>query len=346
MRRLTRSAAAVLGAVSLTLAATACGGGDDEGSNGSAKELVVMLPAPSGIAFYPVFVAEAKGYFGDDVTIRTETADGSTAALQQVLSGQADVCLCSPGPALTAVGNGAEVTSVYTMYQSDVFSLVTEEGSDVTDIDDLRGSVIGVDVRAGGAESWVVALLSAAGLTIDEDYELIATGAGAQPATAFRKNEISAYAAAFTDVATLEARDFATQAITLPGSETYFDTMLVLSDEMVADEPEIVEAFGRGVAMGTLYGEQNPDEVLDIVEDTFPEEVQDRAFAQALLEATITLFQLPAEADGKWGSQVEGRFTTLTENLVAEKYLDEMPDLAFFSNKFVPAFNEFEESDL
>jgi NitT/TauT family transport system substrate-binding protein len=343
--RLTKSVTAVLGAASILLATAACGGGDEDGGS-SGDELVVMLPAPSGIAFYPIFVAQAKGYFGDDISIRTETADGSTAALQQVLSGQADVCLCSPGPALSAVNDGAEVTSIYTMYQSDVFSLVSPEGSDVTDIEDLRDTTLGVDVRGGGAESWVVALLNGAGLVLDEDYTLIATGSGAAPATAFRKDEISAYAAAFTDVATLAARDFPTQAIPLPGSEAYFDTMLVLSDEMIADEPELVEAFGRGVAMGTVYGKDNPDEVLDIVEETFPEEVEDRGFAEALLDATITLFELPDEAAGNWGSQIEERYTTLTESLVEQDYLTEMPALTFFDNEYVPAFNDFEDSEL
>lgn len=331
-------------AAACALALSACGGGDDEKSG--AKEIVVMLPAPSGIAFYPVVVANARGYYGDDIKIRTETADGSTAALQQVLSGQADVCLCSPGPALSAVNGGAKVQSIYTMYQSDVFSLITEEGSETTDIEDLRGKTIGVDVRNGGAESWAVALLSAAGLTVDEDYELIATGAGAAPITAFRRDEIVAYAAAFTDVATLEARDFATAAIALPGSEAYFDTMLVVSNDMVKDSPEMVETLGRGTAMATVWGIENPDGVLDIVEEIFPEEVQDRPFAEALLDATINLFALPDEANGAWGTQVEERYTTLTESLVAEDYLEKMPDLAFFNNEFVPAFNEFEDSDL
>lgn len=333
--------------VALVLSMTAaCGGSDDSSkSNSGAKELTVVLPAPSGIAFYPLLVAEENGYYGDDLRIKVETADGSTAALQQVLSGQADVCLCSPGPALAGADKGSPIESIYTLYQSDVFSLVTEAGSDVTTAEDLRGKTIGVDTRGAGAESWAVSLLAESGLEEGDDYEIIATGAGAAPITAFRKSEIDAYAAAFIDVASMEARGVETSAITLPGSEDFFDSMLVIKKELAQDSPELVEALGRGVAMGTIWGEDNPDGVLDVVEKTFPEEVADETFALALLEQTVGLFTLPDGADGQWGFQVPERYETLTQSLIDQGQIEAAPE-DFFSNEFIPQFNEFSEDEL
>lgn len=342
--------AAVAAALALTLTAAACGSDDnsssaDGGSSSGAQELTVILPAPSGIAFYPLFVAQDKGFYGDNLTIKVETADGSTAALQQVLSGQADVCLCSPGPALAGAEKGGEIESVYTLYQSDVFSLVTDGDSDVTSVEDLRGKTIGVDTRGAGAESWAASLLAEAGLNEGQDYEIIATGAGAAPITAFRKGEIDAYAAAFIDVAAMEARGVETTAIPLPGSEAFFDSMLVVKKELSEKSPELVAALGRGVAMGTIWGEKNPEGVLEIVAKTFPEEVAEEAFAMALLEQTVGLFALPDSADGKWGYQVPERTATLTQSLVDQGQLTAAPE-GFYNNDFVEQFNDFSEADL
>lgn len=361
MKNFTRSwrALAVAGALALTLGACGSSGGSDSGATSAAPtgsettdspaeqvNLTAILAAPSGIAFYPLLVAEAKDYYGPNVSINVEAADGSGAALQQVLAGQADICVCSPGPSLKAVEGGAELTSVYTLYQSDVFSLVTTPSTGVTTAEDLRGKTIGVDAVGAGAESWVVPLMAASGLEVGVDYQILATGPGAAPISAFERGEIQAYAAAFIDTAVLRLRGLEMETVQLPGSEFFFDATLVMKKEFVDANPEVIEAIGRGVAMATVYGGDNPEEVLEIIGNIFPDEVEDMPFAEALLAETQALYALPPAADGQWGYSVPLRHDALILALVEQGYLSEPVSPTFFDNQFVPAYNDFDAGAL
>ena len=340
--------------VSAALFLTACGG-DDGGSGGGdggggggggeATELTAIIPFPSGISFYPLFVAQERGYF-DDVSVNVESAEGTAASLQQVLTGQADMCLCSPGPVMQAVADGEDLVSVYTLYQSDVFALVTEAGEPIEDVEELRGQTIGVDSREAGAESWLVPLLSAQGLELDEDYQLTAVGSGATPIAAFERDEIVAYAAAYVDVAVMDLRGFETEKVDVPGSEVFFDATVWMRGDFVEENPDVVEAVGRGLAMATAWGQDNPEGVLEITGEEFAEEVSDMEFALALVEETEALWQLPDSAEGQWGYSDPERVQGLVDAFVEQGYLEEEIDAGVFTNDFVEAFNDFEESDL
>jgi NitT/TauT family transport system substrate-binding protein len=367
MSRISRAALAGLGVAALITVA-ACGGGGGGGSSSAAPttsgaptssgapttsaapiepaELTAILAAPSGIAFYPLVVGQAKGYFGEGLTVTTEAADSSGSALQQVLAGQADICVCSPGPGLKAVEEGADLVSVYTLYQSDVFALLTTPETGVTTAEDLRGKIIGVDAIGGGAESWLVPLMSAQGLKLGIDYEIIATGPGAAPIAAFARGDIQAYAAAFIDTAVLKLQGLTIEKVELPGSEVFFDAVLIMKKEYVDANPAVIEALGKGVAMSTVLGETNPAEVLSIIGEQFPDEVSDMPFAEALLAETQSLYALPPAAEGKWGYSVPARHDALIAALLEQGYLTTPVSPTFFDNQFVDAYNDFDPATI
>lgn len=334
-----------------SLALAACGGtsepsAGDSSAGAEPAALTAVIAAPSGIAFYPPIVAQAKGYYDGAIDLTVEAADGSGAGMQQLLSGQADICICSPGPALKAVEEGADLVSVYTLYQSDVFALQTTPETGVTTAEDLRGKVIGVDSLGAGAESWLVPLMSAQGLEAGVDYEILATGPGAAPLTAFERGEIQAYAAAFIDTAVLRLRGAELLQVELPGSEIFFDAIYVMKKEYVDANPEVIKALGRGSAMATVYGESDPSGVLEIIGEQYPDEVTDLPFAEALLAETQSLYALPPGADGQWGYSVPERHDALIAAFVDQGYLTEPVSSDFFDNEFVPAYNEFDPAAL
>lgn len=333
-------------ALSMLVAGCGGGGGGDASSGSGTRELTAIIPFPSGISFYPLFVAQERGYFGDNLSLKIEVADGTAASLQQVLTGQAQLCLCSPGPVLKAINDGADLTSVYTLYQSDVFALVVPSDKPISSVQELRGKTIGVDTRQAGAESWLVPLLKKAGLELDKDYTITAVGSGASPIAAFERNEIAAYAAAYVDVSTMELRGFQLTKVDVPGSEVFFDSAVWMTSDFVEKNPDVVRALGRGLAMATQWGQNNPEGVLEITGKQFAEEVADKDFARALLEDTEALWQLPASANGQWGYTDPNRAQALINALVEQGYLEKPVDAKVFSNQFVADFNAFQESDL
>jgi NitT/TauT family transport system substrate-binding protein len=355
--RVRRSGTVLASLMALALVAAACSGDDDdaagdseggEDASGEVTEVTAVLPFPSGINFYPFFVGEERGYYADEgVSMTTEVADGSGAALAQVLNGNAEMCLCSPGPFLEALGNeDAPVQAVYTLYQSDVFALVAPDGSTIDTVEELQGQTIGVGAIDGGETAWLTSLLAAQGLEQDTDYTLLAVGEGGQAISAFEGEDIAAYASAFPDIATMRLREFDINAIQLPGAENFFDSLIVMTNEFVEQNPELVEGIGRATAKATVWGFDNDSGILEITAEEYPEEVEDRDFALALLDETQALFELPESAGGRWGYSVPERVDFLVDYLEDQGAAPEGTDPAVFNNDFVTAYNEFDADAL
>ncbi|MGH2557208.1 MAG: ABC transporter substrate-binding protein, partial [Actinomycetota bacterium] len=292
--------------VALALVGAACngGGGDTDGQDGDQaqeiRELTALIPFPSGAVFYPLFVAQDRGYFEEEgLSVTTEAVDGSGQILQQMLAGQAEVGFPSPGPFMSSVLEGSDLVSVYTLFQSNVFSLQTLADSDVASLADLEGTTVGVGTIEGGEPPFVRAVLSEeAGLEEETDYEILAVGDGGTASVGLNRGEISAYAAAFPDVAIMRLRGLELRNLLPEGFQSFFDSLMVVQREFMDQDPEVVEGLGRAIAKATLWGMENPEGVLDITAEHFPEEAEDREFTLALLEETMTLFELPPETDG------------------------------------------------
>jgi NitT/TauT family transport system substrate-binding protein len=355
--RVRRSGTVLASFVALALVAAACSGDDDDAADdasgdgegsGEVTEVTAVLPFPSGINFYPFFVGEANGYYAEEgLSVTTEVGDGSGQALARVLDGSAEMCLCSPGPVLEAIGNeDAPVELVYTLYQSDVFALVAPDGSTIDSVESLRGQTIGVGAIDGGETAWLTSLLAAQGLEQDTDYTLLAVGEGGQAISAFEGDDIAAYASAFPDIAIMRLRDFDVNAIDLPGADNFFDALIVMNSEWVDENPELVEGIGRATAKATVWGFDHDSEVLDITGEEYPEELEDRDFALALLDETQALFELPDSAGGRWGYSVPERVDFLVDYLIDQGAAPEGVDPAVFNNDFVTAYNEFDPDDL
>jgi NitT/TauT family transport system substrate-binding protein len=248
---------------------------------------------------------------------------------------------------MSAVLEGADLTSVYTLYQSNVFSVVTETDSDVGGLADLEGETIGVGSKEGGETDFLKALLSAEqGWQEGEDYDLLAVGDGGSATVAIEGGEIPAYAASFPDVAIMRLRGLELRNIVPPDFQGFFDSTVVWQTDRVDQNPDLIEGFGRALAKATIFGLENPEETLDITAKAFPEEAGDREFALALLKETQSLFELPPAADGQYGYADPEAVEGVTNYLVETGQLPERPPEGIFSNEFVDAFNEFDKSEV
>jgi NitT/TauT family transport system substrate-binding protein len=332
-----------------------CGGDDDDdggggggGGGGEITELTGTIPFPSGIVFYPLYVAEDKGYFEEEgISVRVQPLEGSGPVIQQVITGQADFGLGTPSDTMSAVLEGADLTSIYTLYQSNVFSVVTEADSDVDTLADLEGETIGVGSKEGGETDFLKALLSAEhGWQEGEDYELLAVGDGGSATVAIEGGDVPAYAASFPDVAIMRLRGLELRNIVPSNFQGFFDSTVVMQSDFVNKNPDLIEGLGRALAKATIFGLENPEETLDITAKAFPEEAGDRDFALALLKETQSLFELPPSAEGRYGYADPEAVRGVTNYLVETGQLQEAPGGDIFTNEFVDEFNDFDRSEV
>lgn len=323
----------------------ACGGsssGGEDGGQGSVRQVTAVTAFPSGILYYPLYVAEKRGYFADEgLSVKVQPVDGSGNVLQQVLTGRAQAGVATAANTMGSIANGAELTSVYTMYQGNVFGLVTEVGSPIRDLGALRGKTVGIGSKDGGEYAFVKALLSSEeDMQEGRDYKTLAVGDGGQATVALQRDAVAAYAASFADVAIMRLRGLELRDLTPPLFQSFFDSTVVLRTETVEDDPAFVEGFGRALARATAWGRENPDGVLDIVAQKFPEEAGDRDYASALLTETESLFDLPAAAEGRWGYADPDAVKAQINFLVDQGQMKESISPDAFTNRFVNAFNE------
>lgn len=348
-----RMVAALLAALFL-LALAACGDDDDEsgGGGGSADAsgqvepatMTVATPFPSGLAFPELFVATARGYFDDEkLTVEVEPLDGSGSTLQALETGQVDVAIPSPGPIIQAAQRGGNPLSIYTSYQQGIFSLVTTPDTGVSSLEDLEGKTIGVGALDGGEVPVVKAMLATAGLEEGDGFKLLAVGDGGTASTALERGDIDAYGAAFVDLLILEGSGFETVDLSPEGFQGGTDTHYVVNGDMRNDDPELIVRFGRALAQGANWLHANPDRGLDLICKEFPEECEDRKFAEALLDAVIELETLPPGADGQWGYTDVEAIQEFADLLFEEGELQQKADVSeMFTNEFVPDFNAFQ----
>ena len=128
--------------------------------------------------------------------------------------------------------------------------------------------------------------------------------------------------------------------------QNFFDTVFVFTGDYVDGNEDVIEGFGRAIAKATVWGLDNPAGVVDITSKFFPEEAEDKEFTQALVEETSTLYELPDEAEGRWGYSVPEFVERYMNFLVEQGELESPVDTEIFSNDHVDAYNDFDEDAL
>jgi NitT/TauT family transport system substrate-binding protein len=337
----------VLVAGLLATGLVACGGDDvaSEGTSSGAPEattLTVATPFPSGLAFPELFVAIARKNFDDEnLTIEVEPLDGSGSTLQALATGQVDVAVPSPGPIMQAAQRGGTPLSIYTSYQRGIFSLITSPETGVRSLEDLEGKTIGVGALDSGEVPVVKAMLATVGLEEGDGYKLLAVGDGGTASAALQRGEIAAYGAAFVDILILEGSGAELIDLSPEGFQGGTDTHYVVSKDMRDSDPDVIVRFGRALAEGAAWLHENPDQALDLICDRFPEECEDREFAQQLLDAVLELQKLPPSADGQWGYTDMDAIQEFGDMLFEQGELQAKPDVSqMFTDEFVPDFNK------
>ncbi|WGX95000.1 ABC transporter substrate-binding protein [Nocardioides sp. L-11A] len=301
MKTLTRCVAAV----ALTLPLAACGGG---GAESDATPVTLVVPGPSCLNLYPLRTGIAEGIFEDvGIDLTVQVVQGSPGVLQALVSGKGDIGLPAPQPVVAAQANGADVSLFANVYARGSFRIIALD-SGAGDLDDLRGKVIGVEASDGGETAYLHATMAGAGMTAGKDYEVKVVGDGGSAVAGFERSDIDAYAASNGAAATIRAAGVDTVDLSPPPSDSGFGNGLAAKNSWLDENRDTAEAVGRAFRQAAAYASDDVDAVLDACRETSPQEVEDRAYAEALLAAAAE--SMTPIDDDAWGSWRESGITT------------------------------------
>ncbi|GAB4166879.1 MAG: hypothetical protein OHK0024_01640 [Thalassobaculales bacterium] len=132
------------------------------------KKLTYVSPFGYLVAFAPDLVAKAGGYFArEGLDVDVQGGKGSAVAVQQVLSGQAQVCRTGGIDAMKAIANqDAPIRIVATINQGSPFFVVSKADKPIRGPKEMVGKTIGVVSIGGATENLLDAMVADAGLDI------------------------------------------------------------------------------------------------------------------------------------------------------------------------------------
>ena len=272
----------------------ACGG-DEE-----LTPVTFALTNQRAIQYAPYYIADYVGYYEDEgLDVEIVIVSGSSATVQQVVSGNADIGHPS-GPAVAqAVSQGNCLKQFYTDGYANVFGLATPESTGIQSLADLKGSTVGISEPGGGEVPLVRAILAGAGLAEGADYELLAIGeGGALTFQALSDGTAQAYSSSVFDVAAIEAAGLPLRQL-MPDEFKYFpSTNMVVTCDYFDDNQDTLIKFARAVAKAQVWADANEQGAKDITRDVEPELWEDEALAEAFWLATEDLNRPPADLAG------------------------------------------------
>jgi len=305
------------------------------------RELSFLLPFIKTIAFYPVFIADAMGYFAEEgLSVEIQPVDGSSFVVQQVAAGRAEAGLAGTGAVLNGMEEGLPFWDVMRWMWTQTFPLITWAESGVTSIADLDGQVIGISEAGGGDVPALEAFLRDAGLEPYVDVQLLPVGENVPSIiTAFEEGQIAAYSSSWNRNISFRAAGFDLVELTPDAFRTLPAEDVVVSIDFYENSPELVAGLCRAIAKGMLVGLENPAAALAIMQQVTPEEHDDTAYAWLYMEGAQETVRPPMQ-DGRYYFGIFDfdewqRFV----DLAGEKEFDLT---AFLTNDFIEEINNFD----
>lgn len=272
---------ALIAALCLAVAVAACGDDDDDSggetaSSGETQEIDVLLSFPRGNAWLPLLVAEDQGYFEEQgLKVNIQETEGSGFVTQQIIAGNADFGWAGAPSDVIAFATDSSLRALACNHEKNIFSINVPADSDIQDVSDLDGRVLGITAKGGGEEPMVDSVIA----TNDLDLKVLPVGeVGPAVIKAIEDGTVDAFAGGITDITTLEASGIEFRDITpeeydpMPG-DCLISTADALSDTEVQEQ---AAAMIRAWMKGAFFAIANPDAAIDIACRTLPEECRDR----------------------------------------------------------------------
>lgn len=308
------------------------------------REITFVQPSPSAINSYPVFVAIGEGYFEEEgLTVNVEAINGSGAVLQALAAGQAQFGRPGPGPVLAARSRGVDAVFFYNVAARSNFGIVVREDSDIQDLEDLRGTVIGTGTADGAEVGFARNVMADAGMVAGTDFEFLTVGDGGPATVAFNSGEMSAYSSSTADSAVLNQRGMKVRDITPAKFARFFGNGLVTMGDTIRNDRELVEKFGRAFMRGHAFAldDGNREAVLAHLKAGNPQEGEDPEFQGALFDA-IRSKTIPVDMSNGLGYLPPEVWEEWQDSLVAggeiQKPLDDLTEA--YTNEFISDWNE------
>jgi len=228
------------------------------------NEMTIGAPkAQGGLGFY-----EEEG-----LEVEFTGASGSTAAVQLVGAGQADIGgHVGTAPTIIGVDQGLPVIAPWLITRRNIYAIVVPEESRVTRIADLKGQKLGVFSLGSDGVPMAKAMAREAGLDPEKDISLVPIGLGAQAVNAMRTGQVVGGSFWDTAIALMEVQGIKFRSLTTPGVDrnaAYSSSYIVNTNWFKNNRADAVRFF-RAVAKSSVFIQTNPEASIKVHWKLYP----------------------------------------------------------------------------
>jgi ABC-type nitrate/sulfonate/bicarbonate transport system substrate-binding protein len=279
-----RGALAVVGLMSLTLAACGGGGsGDAKPVEGKAVKNVTFMAGfkpQANLPFVGAYVAQEKGYFKDEALNVTIRHSQSSEHLQLLLAGEIQFATANGAQVLSRNDQGLPLQAIALIGQKSEQGFAVGANSGINSVKDWEGKTFGYK---GTVPTEFLAIARANNLD-PAKVKQVSVGFDPRVLSEGRVDILPVFLSNEPD--TLDKIGFKTK---LFDPDDYGVDMLGLSyvstREYVSKDPDAVERFLRATLRGINYANANRSEALDIVMKFAPQE--DREHQRFMLNTEL-----------------------------------------------------------
>lgn len=214
------------------------------------------------------------GYFADEgLEVEIQFTAGSSAAVQLVVGGRAELGQANTAPIFGAIQKGASIRMFCNPTPRYASGLAVLPDGPIKSTKDLAGKLIGVSSLASGRFPEAVAMVKAAGLVPDKDVRFVAVGVGAQASTALSSNQVQGLFLWNSAYEIIRGRGLKLNVIrdVFPNYQKVVDGGLLVSNELLKKEPDTIAKYSRALAKGMVFATANPEAALDLCYKAWPD---------------------------------------------------------------------------
>jgi NitT/TauT family transport system substrate-binding protein len=298
-------------------------------SRGAAAKLTVAKSIADLLAYTPIDVGIAKGFFDrHGVALDVITFNGSAGMHQAMTAGALDIALGSGSTMVNIVKGEPAICMAQTLGPPVELSIIVRYDSPIQFTDDLKGKTIGV-ASTGSPTEWVVFELARLKGWAKTDVKTVGLGGPQASVAALRVHQVDAVVADTAIGLTLGSQQ---TGRTLANCADYVPNFIMhanYASQKVADErPDAVKAFCAAWFETVAFMRANKDETNTLV---MPVTKLDPAIQSKIYDMVIPLMSTDGRFDPKG-------IAAISRSYVELNILDKEPDMTkLYTEKFLPS---------
>ncbi|MBI3968186.1 MAG: ABC transporter substrate-binding protein [Chloroflexi bacterium] len=291
----------------------------------------------------------------ENLKVAIQPIAGSVPVAQALDAGSIEVGAPTPEPVLQSHDKGgSKAVWFYSFLRSPTGSLAVLDSSPIKSLADFKGKKIGAQSLGSGNIALANGIIAAAGVK-KEEVEYLSVGLGAQALAALQSGQVDALTIFDSQYAAMENSGAKLRYFTSPQASRLFATTGTTTTDMIKSKPDVLKAFGRGLAKATLFTITNPEASIRIHWKRYPATKptgvdEAKALSDSLnivkKRSAIANFQ-EGETIRKWGyfseASINAWIDFAAETGITSKKVSAS---ALYTNEFVDFFNQFDEAKI